>query len=68
MNIGYNEEGVTQERQVLYRNFHQIMDDRGPPGQIYLVEISRSQKRVYILIFPNFEQPEVFKCCQMTEK
>ncbi len=44
------------------------MDERGPQGHIYLVEISRNQKRVYILIFPNFEQPEVFKSCQMTEK
>ena len=68
MNIGYNEEGVTQDRQVLYRNFHQIPDDRGNSGSIYLIEISRNAKRVFILVFPNFEQPEVYKSCQMTEK
>jgi hypothetical protein len=70
MNIGYNEEGVTQERQVLYRNFHQIPDDKSGSngGSIYLVEISRNAKRVFILVFPNFEQPEIYKLCQMTEK
>jgi hypothetical protein len=64
MNIGYNEEGVTQERQVLYRNFHQIPDDRSSTGgSIYLVEISRNAKKVFILVFPNFEQPEIYKSC-----
>jgi hypothetical protein len=66
MQIGYNEDGISQDRQVLYRNFHQIMDDKG--GHIYLVEISRSSRRVFILVFPNFEEPEVYKSCQMTEK
>lgn len=70
MNVGYNEEGVTQERQVLYRNFHQIPDDKSGinGGSIYLVEISRNAKRVFILVFPNFEQPEIYKSCHMTEK
>jgi hypothetical protein len=54
------------DRQVLYRNFHQIMDDKG--GHIYLVEISRNARRVFILVFPNFEEPDVYKSCQMTEK
>ncbi len=67
MQIGFNEEGINQERQVLYRNFHQILDDRGP-GHIYLVEISRNQKKVFILVFPNFEEPEIYKFCSMTEK
>lgn len=52
---------------MLYRNFHQVNDDRGG-SHIYLVEISRNEKRVFILLFPNFETPEVYKCCHMTEK
>lgn len=67
MVIGYNDEGITQKRKVLYRNFHQIMDERGS-GHIYLVEISRDSKKVNILLFPNFETPEVYKSCIMTEK
>ena len=67
MVVGYNEEGISQLRQVLYRNFHQITDDRGS-GHIYLVEISRNEKKVFILLFPNFETPEVYKSCHMTEK
>jgi hypothetical protein len=67
MQIGYNEEGIQPVRQVLYRNFHQVNDDRGS-GHIYLVEISRSEKKVFILLFPNFETPEVYKSCHMTEK
>lgn len=66
MQVGYNEEGIINERQVLYRNFHQIMDDKG--GHIYLVEISRNLRRVFILVFPNFEEPDLYKSCQMTEK
>lgn len=70
MNIGYNEEGIQLKRHVLYRNFHQIPDDRNgmASGHVFLVEISRSDKKVFILLFPNFETPEVFKCCRMTEK
>jgi hypothetical protein len=67
MQVGYNEEGVPQKRHVLYRNFHQIPDDRGY-DHVYLVEISRSDRKVTILLFPNFETPEVFKSCIMTEK
>ena len=67
MQVGYNEEGVPQKRHVLYRNFHQIPDDRGS-DHVYLVEISRSDRKVNILLFPNFETPEVFKSCIMTEK
>ena len=62
MNIGYNELGVDGSRQVLYRNFHHI------DHAVYLVEISRSLKKVFILIFPNFEQPEDYRHCVMAEK
>lgn len=62
MNIGFNELGIELKRQVLYRNFHQIGD------QIYLVEISRNPKKVFILLFPNFEKPEEFLSEIMTEK
>lgn len=62
MNIGFNELGIEAKRQVLYRNFHQVGD------KIYLVEISRNPKKVFILLFPNFEKPEEFLSESMTEK
>ncbi|CDW80981.1 UNKNOWN [Stylonychia lemnae] len=62
LNIGYNEMGIDQFRQVLYRNFHQV------DQQIYLVEISRNARKVFILIFPNFEQPDVYQYCVLAEK
>jgi hypothetical protein len=62
MNIGYNEYGVDQNRQVLYRNFHKIQE------QVYLVEISRNLKKVFILLFPNFEMPDVYSHCVLAEK
>ena len=46
--------GSDQKRKVLYRNFHNIS------GIIYLVEISRTAKKVYIILFPNFEKPDIF--------
>ena len=49
MNIGYNELGIENKRKVLYRNFHQIS------RRVYLVEISRNTKKIFILLFPNFE-------------
>lgn len=49
MNIGYNEYGILEKRAVLYRNFHEIS------GKVYLIEISRDKKRVFILLFENFE-------------
>lgn len=52
MNIGYNEKGIDMKRHVLYRNFHQIEDT------VYLVEISRNPKKVFIILFPNFERPD----------
>lgn len=54
MAIGFSEAGIEMSRQVLYRNFHQISDT------VYLVEISRNPKKVYILLFPNFERPEEY--------
>lgn len=46
--------GIDPKRKVLYRNFHSI------DGKIYLVEISRNQIKVFILLFPNFEAPNIF--------
>ena len=54
MNIGWNELGIEPKRKVLYRNFHQV------DSKIYLIEISRNTKKVFILLFPNFEQPEQY--------
>eukprot|EP00347_Sterkiella_histriomuscorum_P004050 403361935 len=52
MPIGYNDYGIDQSRQVLYRNFHEV--DR----QIFLVEISRDPKKVFVILFPNYEKPQ----------
>ena len=54
--------GVDPKRKVLYRNFHNIDDT------IYLVEISRNALKVFILLFPNFEAPDIFLCEIMAEK
>lgn len=54
--------GVDPKRKVLYRNFHDI------DGQIFLVEISRNAIKVFILLFPNFEAPDIFLCEVMPEK
>ena len=62
MNIGYSENGIEMSRQVLYRNFHQIDD------VVYLVEISRNPKKVYILLFPNFERPDEYIQEILTDK
>lgn len=37
-------------------------------GKIYLVEISRNTKKVFILLFPNFEQPEEYLSEVLAEK
>jgi hypothetical protein len=52
MQIGWNDMGISVDRQVLYRNFHDIS------GKIFLVEISRTTKKVFFLLFPNFERPK----------
>lgn len=62
MNIGYNEEGIEMSRSVLYRNFHMIN------GIVYLVEISRNVKKIFILLFPNFENPSSYIQETITDK
>jgi len=62
MQIGWNDYGIAPDRQVLYRNFHDISN------KIYLVEISRTARRVFFILFPNFEKPKIFLYEAMTEK
>jgi len=62
MQVGWNDMGIEKDRQVLYRNFHDIS------AKIYLVEISRTSKKVFFLLFPNFEKPKVYLLEAMTEK
>ena len=45
---------IDDKRKVMYRNFHEIT------GVVYLCEISRNDKKVFILLFPNFEKPDIF--------
>lgn len=54
MNIGYSPDGIEATRKVLYRNFHMIDE------QVYLVEISRNKTKLFILLFPNFERPDLY--------
>lgn len=54
--------GIDPKRKVLYRNFHDIK------GMIYLIEISRNAKRIFIVLFPNYERPEIFVCDTLSEK
>ena len=54
LNIGYNEKGIVPERDVLYRNFHEIS------GRIYLVEISRNKMHMFVALLENFEDPSKF--------
>ena len=54
--------GVDPKRKVLYRNFHEIS------GKVYLVDISRNTLKVFILLFPNFEMPEIYLSEIMAEK
>jgi len=58
----HGEHGIDPKRKVLYRNFHDV------DGVIYLVEISRNALKVFILLFPNFEAPDIFLCESMAEK
>lgn len=55
-------DGIDPKRKVLYRNFHDI------DGTIFLVEISRNILKVFILLFPNFEAPDIFLSEIMSEK
>ena len=50
----HEEFGIDPKRKVLYRNFHEI------EKKIYLVEISRNAHKVFIILFPNFEAPDIF--------
>jgi len=54
--------GIDPKRKVLYRNFHNI------DGTIYLVEISRNALKVFFLLFPNFEVPDILISEIMPEK
>jgi hypothetical protein len=45
---------IDDKRKVMYRNFHEIS------GVVYLCEISRNEKKVFVLLFPNFEKPDIF--------
>lgn len=62
MNIGANYDGIEPTRKVLYRNFHEI------DSQVYLIEISRNKKKVFILLFPNFERPDQYIQEILTDK
>ena len=58
----FNQCSIDPKRKVLYRNFHDVQ------GKIYLVEISRNALKVFILLFPNFEVPDIFLHEVMSEK
>ena len=62
LKIGYNEYGIEMKRAVLYRNFHEIS------GKIFLVEISRNKRKIFILLFENFENPHKFIAEVLLEK
>ena len=48
---------IDPKRKVMYRNFHEI-------GEcfkvVYLVEISRNDKKMFVILFPNYEKPDMF--------
>lgn len=48
---------IDQDRKVLYRNFHEIGSKY---KVVYLVEISRTKTKFFVLLFPNFEKPAMF--------
>jgi len=54
--------GIDPKRKVIYRNFHDIS------GVIYLVEISSNTKKVFVILFPNFEKPDMMIKEIMSEK
>ena len=58
----HNDHCIDPKRKVLYRNFHDIS------GTIYLVEISRNSNKVFVLLFPNFEAPDIFLSEVIAEK
>jgi hypothetical protein len=60
--ISYNELGIDEKRKVLYRNFHEVSD------VVYLIEISRSKTKVFIVLFENYANPDGFIAEALTEK
>lgn len=51
------DQSIDPKRKVLYRNFHEI----GTRFRVvYLVEISKTKNKFYIILFPNFEEPSIF--------
>jgi hypothetical protein len=58
----YDVHNVDPKRKVLYRNFHDV------DGTIFLVEISRNALKVFVLLFPNFEAPDIYLCEVIAEK
>ena len=55
------ETGINPKRRVIYRQFHDINKT------IFLVEICRSSKKILILLFPNYERPDLYICDTLPE-
>ena len=56
------ETGINPKRKVIYRKFHDINQT------IFLIEICKSSKQnIVILLFPNFERPDLYICDTMPE-
>lgn len=91
MPIGYNDFGIDAQRQVLYRNFHEVPSINPPSlvkpkrsrhssnlkssssshqvsSQVLLIEISRDPRKIFIIIFPNYEVPKEHQIVVMAEK
>lgn len=66
MPIKNEQAGIDPSRRVLYRNFHQINDSL--KKVVYLVEISKNSKKMFIMLFPNFEKPDIFISQILSEK
>ena len=62
MQLGYTDTQIDPKRKVLYRNFHDVN------GTIFLVEISRNSKKIFIILFENYERPDKFIHEILTEK
>lgn len=60
--ISYNTLGIDMKRKVLYRNFHEVS------GTVFLIEISRSKTKVFIVLFENYANPDSFIAEALTEK
>ena len=62
LRIGFNNLGIDESRKVLYRNFHEVS------GLVYLVEISRKDRKVFIVLFEHHAHPHLFKAESLNEK